>query len=57
MFLIEKIMKMLKIKIKKNVITIIIENDIKNDIKNKNENINIKNIIRLLRTIIERLFA
>lgn len=41
MFLIEKIMKILKIKIKKNVITIIIENDI----KNKNENINIKNII------------
>ena len=39
MFLIEKIMKMLKIK--KNVITIIIENDI----KNKNENINIKSII------------
>lgn len=38
---------------KKNVITIIIENDI----KNKNENINIKNIIRLLRTIIKRLFA
>lgn len=38
MFLIEKIMKMLKIK---NVITIIIENDI----KNKNENINIKSII------------
>lgn len=28
-----------------------------NDIKNKNENINIKNIIRLLRTIIEKLFA
>lgn len=41
MFLIEKIMKILKIKIKKNVITVIIENDI----KNKNENINIKNII------------
>lgn len=41
MFLIEKIMKILKIKIKKNVTTIIIENDI----KNKNENINIKNII------------
>lgn len=32
-------------------------NNKKNDIKNKNENINIKNIIRLLRTIIERLFA
>lgn len=50
MFLIEKIMKMLKIK--KNVITIIIENDI----KNKNENINIKTIInnneKLLITII-----
>lgn len=41
MFLIEKIMKILKIKNKENVITIIIENDI----KNKNENINIKNII------------
>ena len=27
-------------------------NNKKNDIKNKNENINIKNIIRLLRTII-----
>lgn len=50
-----------KDKNKENVITIIIENDIKNDIKNKNENknenINIKNIIRLLRTIIKRLFA
>ena len=32
-------------------------NNKKNDIKNKNENINIKNIIRLLRTIIKRLFA
>ena len=42
-----------KDKNKENVITIIIENDI----KNKNENINIKNIIRLLRTIIKRLFA
>lgn len=42
-----------KDKNKENVITIIIENDI----KNKNENINIKNIIRLLRTIIGRLFA
>lgn len=52
MFLIEKIMKMLKIK-KENIIIIIIENDI----KNKNENINIKNIIRLLRTIIKKLFA
>ena len=30
-------------------------NNKKNDIKNKNENINIKNIIRLLRTIIKRL--
>ena len=51
----------IKDKNKENVITIIIENDIKiiieNDIKNKNENINIKNIIRLLRTIIGRLFA
>lgn len=28
-------------------------NNKKNDIKNKNENINIKNIIRLLRTIID----
>lgn len=37
-----------KDKNKENVITIIIENDI----KNKNENINIKNIIRLLRIII-----
>lgn len=34
-----------------------IRNNKKNDIKNKNENINIKNIIRLLRTIIKRLFA
>lgn len=42
-----------KDKRKENIITVIIENDI----KNKNENINIKNIIRLLRTIIERLFA
>ena len=32
-------------------------NNKKNDIKNKNENINIKSIIRLLRTIIKRLFA
>ena len=42
-----------KDKRKENIITVIIENDI----KNKNENINIKNIIRLLRTIIGRLFA
>ena len=36
------------------------KNDIKNkknDIKNKNENININDIVRLLRTIIKRLFA
>ena len=32
-------------------------NNKKNNIKSKNENINIKNIIRLLRTIIKRLFA
>lgn len=43
----------IKDKNKENVITVIIENDI----KNKNENINIKSIIRLLRTIIKRLFA
>lgn len=32
-------------------------NNKKNDIKNKKNDINIKNIIRLLRTIIKRLFA
>ena len=57
MFLIEKIMKMLKIKIKKMLLQLLLKMILKNDIKNKNENINIKNIIRLLRTIIERLFA
>lgn len=32
-------------------------NNKKNDIKNKNENININDIVRLLRTIIKKLFA
>lgn len=32
-------------------------NNKKNDIKNKKNDINIKNIIRLLRTIIKKLFA
>ena len=49
-----KILKRLMIKI---LIIKRIWNNKKNDIKNKNENINIKNIIRLLRTIIKRLFA
>ncbi len=49
-----KILK--KLMIKKLIIKRIWNNK-KNDIKNKNENINIKNIIRLLRTIIKRLFA
>ena len=47
MFLIEKIMKMLKIK--ENVITVIIEND--------KINITVKNDTKLLRTMIGRLFA
>ena len=47
MFLIEKIMKMLKIK--ENVITVIIEND--------KINITVKNNTKLLRTMIGRLFA
>lgn len=49
-----KILKRLMIK---KLIIKRIWNNKKNDIKNKNENINIKNIIRLLRTIIKRLFA
>lgn len=49
MFLIEKIMKILKIKIKKNVITVFIEN-------NKRD-ITIKNDIKSLRTIIGILLA
>lgn len=49
-----KILKRLMIK---KLIIKRIWNNKKNDIKNKNENINIKSIIRLLRTIIKRLFA
>ena len=49
--------KILKELIIKKLIIKRIWNNKKNNIKNKNENINIKNIIRLLRTIIKRLFA
>lgn len=52
-----KMIKILKRLMIKKLIIKRIWNNKKNDIKNKNENINIKNIIRLLRTIIKRLFA